>query len=105
MLLLIYQELRLIKKKIDLSKSPKKNDLISALEPGNSLNQVELIGKIYKISPYPEVSIRLWESTRAKLTKLISRTRKLANQNSNGPFNWFPYDKISKTWSLCKIKD
>lgn len=106
MITLFHQELRFLKKKIDLSNNPKKMQLFSAfIENGGSLNQEELIAKVYQIAPYPNVSDRMWESAKTKMTKLISRTRKMANQISVPSIEWFPYDKAKKTWSLYKIKD
>lgn len=100
-------EIKNLKKLIEnLNKKQKIAEIFEIFKKNKSFSQQEIISKIYATAPYPEVSLRLWESTRAKTTKLLSRARKEAKKvyvDQNKQVKWFPYDKDQKTWKLYEI--
>ena len=105
MISFIKLEQMLLKLNIDLAKNPKKRELLEFIADVKRARQDELIANIYNTLPYPQVSDRMWESTKTKMNKLINRTKALIKQVDIPSIEWLPYDKKDKTWSFYKLKD
>ena len=100
------KQLKIDNYKLDLSQHPKKYELLRELYVHFERSRDELISEVYKIPLYPNVSIRLWESTKQKINKLISRSRKqLKLHIGDDTYDWLPYDKNSKTWKFFEKKN
>ena len=93
-------------KKFPLKKHPKKYLLIQEFMRHFERNKEDLIQEIYSLDPFPKTSLRLWESAKQNVNKLISRSRKMLKQSfGEEHYEWLFYDQFKKKWTLYKKKE
>jgi hypothetical protein len=99
-------------KSLDLSRSDMLLEVFRTFRkfPNQQVDRLTLISHVYFDGKIPNSSIRHLDCLNHNIVKLISRSRKLANEtftdeNQLSPYEWFPYDPVSQSWRLYRFRE